>query len=156
CWAKRDMLAGGSQNFWPALSRGQNCAAGHGRGVGTERGYGPREISFARANFELLSQFVRFNLDSAIVAIRSEICRLVGDCVAAAQFLANFGKGLGHFARTLRPKHTAAGLLRQFTEIVVTRMDVVPSRIIWSRGAVVGADGVDDDISFLGSVDCAL
>src|SRR6185312_14625260 len=97
------------------------------------------------ANTELLLGFVGHgDLYWAVLAIREELVRLVGDYVLAAELFLNVMKSIGQILKLEREEGAAAGGLCEHFQVLVS--------LVNTAAGEVGADGVDDDLGALGHV----
>src|SRR5580658_1952207 len=102
-----------------------------------------RVPSAARAHPQILA-VVGLDLNSAVMAVRFEVSRFVGNGVLAAEFVLNFEERVGHVANLEREKRTAAGGVG----------DALKNFIARSLGAAdIGADGVNDGLGALRHLD---
>src|SRR5208282_2357615 len=98
-----------------------------------------RVPSAPRPHAEILA-VVGDNLNRAVVAVRFEIGRLVGDGVLTAQLILNLGESVGHVANLEREKGTSTGGVG----------NALQNLVAWPLGpAHVGADGVNDGLGAL-------
>src|SRR5580700_8710859 len=101
-------------------------------------------VSAAGTHAKILA-IVGHNFDGAVVAVRLEVARLVGDGVLAAQLVLDFGKIGGHVADLEGKKcPPSGGVGDALQNLVALAFDA----------ADVGADGVDDGLGALRHFDC--
>src|SRR5215469_6697554 len=95
--------------------------------------------SAARAHAEILAIICQ-DFDRAVVAVVLQVGRAIGDGVLAAQFVLNFGEGVGDIANLERVKRASTGGVG----------DAVENFVAFSSGAAdVGADRIDDGLGAL-------
>jgi len=96
------------------------------------------EVTFARPDLQVFLQ--RGDFDGAVAAVGVEIGRLVGDDVLAAKFVFDGGEGVGDVLHLERKESAAAGGCGELFENFIAAQD---------EAAIVGRNGVDDDLGAL-------
>lgn len=96
------------------------------------------EVAFAGADLQVFLECGNF--DRAVAAIGIEVGGLVGDDVLAAEFVFDGGEGMGNVLHLERKESASAGGFGELFENFIAAQD---------ETAIVGGDGVDDDLCAL-------